>query len=312
MASTTGTKVAVVGPNGTLGQVVVKELLKLGYSITLVTRDASKTRQGFTSNDQITIVEVDFSSTEGLTEALRDHQSVVSLINRDQPDAQIKVIDAALEAGVEQIIPSCFGLDTRVPEVHGNPSVATKAKMEDYLFSKIPSSDTKTTYTAIMTGLFLDWALGIGMIVNAVGKGDKPTMFFDDGEAKLSMTHREDIGKAVASAVEHRNDDRFKNKRLLIHTIAATQNEFIAYAKELAPEKPWPMFKIDTAEAARKSQEALDKGDTSADAVRGFLMKMSFGDRLGFFSEVDNDLLGVKEQDGAYLKKLLSGFLQGQ
>lgn len=235
---------------------------------------------------------------------------MVSLINRDESEAQIKAIDAAIEAGVEQIIPSAFGLDHRIAGVRNNPAVATKKKMDDHLLSKIPSPDTNTSYTAISTGLFLDWALGIGMMVNVVGKGDKPTMFFDDGEAKLSLTHRDDIGKAVACAVEHRHDDRFKNKTLLINTIAATQNEFIAYAKELAPEKPWPMFKIDTTEAARKSQEALDKGDTSADAVRGFLMKMSFGDRLGFFPKVDNELLGIKEQDGEYLKKLLAGFLQ--
>lgn len=293
-----------------MGQIVVKELLKRDHSITLVTRDAAKTRLGFPANDKVAVVEVDFSSTESLTQALKGQQSVISLINRDQPDAQIKVIDAALEAGVEQIIPSCFGLDTTVPEVHDNPSVATKAKMEDYLFSKIPSPNKKTSYTAISTGLFLDWALGVGMMVNVVGKGDKPTMLFDDGDTRLSMTHREDIAKAVASAVDHRNEERFKNKRLLIHTIAATQNEFIACAKELAPEKPWPMFKIDTTEAARRSQEALDKGDTSADAIRGFMMKMSFGDRLGLFPRVDNDLLGVKEQDAVYLKKLLAGFLE--
>lgn len=297
-----------------MGPIVIKQLLDLDYSVTLITRDATKTRQRFnsyvTATDKVKVEEADFSSAESIAPLLRKHQSVVILINRNELEAQIKVIDAAIEARVDQIIPSSFGLDTSIPEVRANPAVAEKVQMEDHLFSKIPSPGIDTSYTVIQTGLFLDWALcSIGVPVNIVGKGDQPTMLFDGGDVKLSMSHLDDIGKAVATAVEHRKDERFKNKTLFMHTIAGTQNDFIACAKALEPGKPWPMVKIDTAEAARRSQEALEKGDSSTTAMRGFIVRNTFGEGLGLFQRVDNDILGIKEQDSAYIKELLRHFL---
>jgi uncharacterized protein YbjT (DUF2867 family) len=259
----------------------------------------------------VKVEEVNFTSAKSLVPVLRGHQSVVILINRNELQAQLEVIDAAVEAGVDQIIPSSFGIDTRIPEVRANPAITDKIQMEDHLFSKIPSPNTDTSYTIIQTGLFLDWALAsVGIPVNIVGKGDQPTMLFDGGDTKLSMSQVDDIGKAVATAVEHRKDERFKNKTLFMHTISGTQNDFIACARDLQPGKPWPMVKIDTAEAARRSQEALEKGDRSSNAMRGFLMRNTFGEGFGLFPRVDNDLLGIKEQDSAYIKELLGRFLQ--
>lgn len=259
---------------------------------------------------KVEIKEVDFSSAKSLAPVLRGHDSVVVLTGRNELEPQKQVIDAAIDAGVEQIIPSSFGVDSTIPEVRANPSIAVKIKMEDYLLSKIPSPGTSTSYTIIQTGLFLDWALGMGIPVNILGKGDQPTMLFDNGDVKISTTHVDDIAKAVASAVEHHKDEKFKNKMLFTNTFAGTQNQFIACAKELEPEKPWPMIKVDTAEAAKKSQEALDRGDTSPLAMRGFMMRNSFGDGLGFFPKVDNELLGIKERDTEYVKEVLAGFLR--
>ncbi|KEF61793.1 uncharacterized protein A1O9_03363 [Exophiala aquamarina CBS 119918] len=315
MASS-GTKVAVVGPNGILGAPVIKQLLASGFALTLITRDATKTAQKLSSNisadarAKVKIEEVDFSSAKSLAPVLRGHDSVVVLTGRDELEPQKQVIDAAIEAGVEQIIPSSFGVDSTIPEIRALPSIAVKIKMEDYLLSKISSPDTSTSYTIIQTGLFLDWALGVGMLVNILGKGDQPTMLFDNGDVKLSTTHVDDIARAVATAVEHRKDEKFKNKMLFTNTFAGTQNDFIACAKELEPGKPWPMIKVDTAAAKRKSEEALERGDTSPEAMRGFIVRSSFGDGLGLFSNVDNELLGVKERDTAYLKELLAEFLR--
>jgi len=281
-----------------------------------MTRDAAKTEQVIGSHVsaddkvKVKIEEVDFLSGRSLAPTLRGHDSVVVLTARDELEPQKQIIDAAIEAGVEQIIPSAFGVDSTIPEVHANPSIANKVKMEDYLFSKIPNPDTNTSYTIIQTGLFLDWALGIINIpVNILGKGDKPTLLFDNGDMKISSTHRDDIARAVATSVGYRKDERFKNKMLFTNTFSGTQNEFIACAKALEPEKPWPMIKVDTAEAAKKSQEALDAGDSSPAALRGFMLRNSFGDGLGFFSKVDNELLGIKERDTEYLTELLAEFL---
>ena len=44
------------------------------------------------------------------------------------------------------------------------------------------------------------------------------------------------------------------------------------------------------------SKERYEKGERSADALRGYLVRTSFGLGLGEFKKVDNEVLGVEQQ----------------
>jgi hypothetical protein len=159
--------------------------------------------------------------------------------------------------------------------------------------------------------MFLEWALQLGIPVNAVGKGEKPTVVFDSGELPLSISSQVDIGHAVAHAIKHREDDRIKNKILLMHTAVASQNEMLGYAKELAPHKPWPVIHVDTAEAARKSQERLEMGDTGVENMRGFLTR-AYGQGLAFFQHPDNETLGIEVKGKQFLQGVIAEYLDGR
>ncbi|KAK6366281.1 hypothetical protein LTS17_010787 [Exophiala oligosperma] len=327
------TKVAVVGPNGNLGKYVVPALVAAGFEITLVTRTASKAEElkrsiivqggggggdtADTANSDdakdgavvvIHVVQGDYTSAASLAKSLKGHDSVVSLLNRDQTAAQIQLVDAVLAAGVPHIVPAAFGVDTSRPEVRALPHLAVAyVKSEDHLRDAIERADGATTFTGIHNGAFLEWIFKFNYVINLVGKGDEdePSTIFDQGDVRMSASSMWDIGKAVAVAVARRNEVAFRNKFLLMHNVTFSQNELLGYAKDTLPDKPWPIVRVDTLEAERKSQEEFDSGNRAPVAMHGFFQRAFFGKGLGFFPETDNALLGVEEHDGEWLKDMV-------
>jgi hypothetical protein len=137
---------------------VVKHLEKAGFEITLLTRNLSKTKETFPS---LPAIGADYDSLEALTKALKEdagaQDAVVSLINREELQAQINLIDAAIAANIPHLVPSSFGLGTRETWSHELPILNAKTEMEDYVLAKAGAGEI--TYTGIQTGAFLDWAL---------------------------------------------------------------------------------------------------------------------------------------------------------
>ncbi len=62
------------------------------------------------------VVQADYGDPDALTATLTNdvgkQDALVILLNRDLPDVQIRLIDAAVAAGIMHIIPSRFGFGT--------------------------------------------------------------------------------------------------------------------------------------------------------------------------------------------------------
>jgi len=59
------------------------------------------------------------------------------------------------------------------------------------------AAEGKITFTGLHTGLFLDWAIEVGALVNARG----PTRVFNGGDRLNSATTLDSIGRAVVEVV---------------------------------------------------------------------------------------------------------------
>ena len=57
------------------------------------------------------------------------------------------------------------------------------------------------------------------------------------------------------------------------------------------------------------SKERYEKGERSADAMRGYLVRGTFGLGLGAFDTVSNDILGVKEIEENGVKEILKKYM---
>jgi uncharacterized protein YbjT (DUF2867 family) len=287
-------KVAIAGATGNLGPFIVKELVNQGFKVTVLSGS------GNTSNlpSAINVVKVDFSSQDSLVSALRGQDAFISAIPKhgEQPF----LIDAAITAGIQRFIPSEFGSN-----VAGNqntrslPVFGGKVKTQEYLHSK----QTQISYTFITTGLFLDWGLNLGLLVNLKGK----TPVYDNGDARHSFTLLTDIAKAVAGVLSHPEETR--NRAVYVQSAALSQTQLLKLAQTIKPDFKAEVEKINLAEVEQNAHAELSKenGDVGA-AMLGFVKVSIFKDGYGnlWDEKNDNDLLGIKALSEAELKDLIA------
>lgn len=251
------------------------------------------------------LVKTDYDTIDALIPNLRGQDAVVDLINRNHWETSIRLIDAAIAAEVPHFIPSAFGLDQTEEFLRSIPPIQGKIKMEDYLIAK--AEEGAISFTAIETSMFFDWALKIGVLFPLAGGQAR---VFNDGNVKISTSLLDHIGLAVATALSKRDDDRVRNRVLLMQSTVVTQNQLIDYAREANPRKSWETISIDTEDMLKKSWDAFNKGERSPEVMRGFLAGGSYGKGLGLFKHVENDILGIQELREQDVKGLVAKYVK--
>jgi uncharacterized protein YbjT (DUF2867 family) len=290
--------IAIAGATGNLGPTIVQSLVDANFNVTILSQS------GKTSNlpSAAKTIKVDYSSQDSLTNALKNQDVFISTI--PQHDTQPALIDAAIAAGVKRFIPSEFGSN-----ISGNAKTAAlpvfkgKGITQEYLKQKA----SEISYTLIVTGLFLDWGMQVGVSINLKGG---PTRVFDGGDDKHSTTLLSDIGKAVVGVLKH--PEETKNRAIYVQSAAVSQNELIEIAQ-----KAKPGVKIERQEASIKqlvedSHKQLKQGGDQIDsAMFGFIVVSVFGNSKEYGNEWseknDNELLGIKELTTEDLEGLIAG-----
>lgn len=138
---------------GTLGRLVVDELVSQGFTVTALTRDSSKVK----FSPGVTFKQVDFSSTQSLKEVFNRQDAVVSAIGTLGITAQLDIVEVACPSGIKRFIPSEFGIDTRrVGDSKLAKMVAAKVTVEKKL-KELAADNSEFTWTALSTALFFDF-----------------------------------------------------------------------------------------------------------------------------------------------------------
>ena len=163
------------------------------------------------------------------------------------------------------------------------------------------------TYNAIQTGIFLEFAVEMGLFVK-YNPVTEPTILWDDGEAVLSVSRFDDVGKAIAMALK-RKDEIPPNSNLFVQSAAVSQNRLLRLASELIPRRRWDVVPVDTADIERVSWEAFRRGDVSDQTMHGFIAAGSFGRGLGLHKHLDNDVLGIEQLDDEGIKAVLAEYI---
>lgn len=298
-------QIALAGATGNLGGPVLEALLNAGFGVTALSRkggNSSKLRK----HPNLTVKEVNFNSVQSITLALLGSEVVISCLATLAIGSQNPLIDASVSAGVRRFIPAEFGMDSQNSLSVQLPVCAPKAATQKYLLEK-SNSNPSFTYTSIANGLFLDWCLKTGIILN-------PTLhtatLYNGGDVPFSATILADVAKAVIGVIEHQAETA--NRIVYIHSALVTQNKLIQYAKD-KDGREWDTIVKDTEEVKQESVAELAKGshgDINA-AMLGFCICASWDIHYGcnFSSRLDNELLAVKELSDAELRELVESFL---
>ena len=268
--------VALAGASGNLGPAILNQLLAANFTVTILTRAEGK--HIFPSG--VKVVPVDYDSLDSLTSALEGHDAFVSTLASSAIDVQIRLIDAAIAAGVKRFIPSEFGSDTRNELARKMPVFASKVKIQEYLEKKVEENND-FTYTCIMTSAFFDWGLKVGFLL---GKE-----MYDGGERRFSVTRLETIGKAVAAVLK--KSQEMRNRDVYVHDAVVTQKQLAKMSG-----KKWEAEETSTEVVEKNAYAELGKAQPNFDsAMFGFIKRIIWGGKYGGeFKKVDNDLLGIR------------------
>ncbi|TVY25550.1 Isoflavone reductase-like protein [Lachnellula hyalina] len=283
-------KVALAGATGNLGVSVLEALLGANLHVTVLSRIHGNSSK-LAPHPRLTITEVDFSSTQSLVAALQGAQVVISCLATLAIGSQNPLIEASVAAGVTRFIPAEFGMDSRNPLCVVLPVCEPKVNTQKYLQEKA-NSNPEFSYTGIANGLFLDWGLKVGFILNLALHS---ATLYNGGDVPFSTTMLGDVAKAILGVID--NLEQTANRILYIHSAVTTQNTLIQYAKD-EDSKEWNTSIKDTDEIRQEALAELAQGTQGniQAAMDGFCVCASWNTKYGcdFSSHLDNDLLGVK------------------
>jgi hypothetical protein len=299
------TEVALAGATGNLGLPILSALLSSGFSVTALSRVGGNSSR-LTPHPNLTIKEVDFTSTASLAPALKGIEIVISCLTTVAIGKQNALIDASVAAGAKRFIPAEFGMDSANPLCVGLPVCVPKVETQKYLLEK-SKENPGFTYTCIANGLFLDWGLKAGIILDLA---KHEATLYNGGDVPFSATNLVDIAKVVLGVIEHQA--KTANRIVYIHSTVVTQNRLIQYAKE-KDGKTWNTTVKYTEEVRLESLAELGKGSEAniEDAMLGFSICACFDTDYGcdFSTHLDSELLGLKELSEDEVSAVVEGFL---
>ncbi|EHK96513.1 putative Isoflavone reductase like protein IRL [Glarea lozoyensis 74030] len=162
MASPVFQRVIVLGAGGSLGPAILKALAR-HFEVSILTRKCSTS--SFAPTFKVVTIADDYPTAE-LLEAFKNQDVVVCLMSPWACESQKQIIDAAVKAGVKRFIPAEFAAN---------------------IVTHLQAQESKgLTWTAFITGPFLDWCLLNGRMGFDVV--NREAMIFDQGDQPFSTS----------------------------------------------------------------------------------------------------------------------------
>lgn len=282
--------------NGNLGPAVLEQLLIAGFDVTVLTRQDSA--QDFDS--RVRVEKVNYESLDSLKKALTGQEVVISTLNVGVvPRAvHLRLIDAAVAAGVKRFVPSEYGCDTTNPQVAKLPVFADKISVQEHL--KNASQSSGLSYSLLITGPFLDWGIQNGFIINLSGS---EVTLYDGGHNVFSATTLSGVGKSLVGIIN--NLDATENSVVYVEEARISQNDLLRLSgKEITTRN------VLTVDLEKKSFEELGKPSPNpAVFATGFILRAILGEGFGSLfdtKKLSNDLVGLKSLSEEEVRGFLS------
>ncbi|KAF4549671.1 Oxidoreductase-like protein 11 [Elsinoe fawcettii] len=294
-------KIVVVGVRrhtnsgtGSLGSYVVDSLAAHKSEVTILSRSAHADPRA-----NVRTLTVDYDSVEQLTAAFVNQDAVVSVVPGQYSELQIKIIEAAVAAGVPRFIPSEFGSNNRNPIVRAMPLMKDKEVVDEML--KKLAEEKKMTYTAIVGGPFVEWMLEVEYLMPV---RQRKVFIHDGGDIEFAMTKMESYGDAVVGVLTHPVETA--NKTVFVSSMVTTQNRLLLLAREAVPGE-WSVEHVSTEDNYQKAARRMMEGHFDMEIISGMVFKTVFGkDCGGRIEGKDNVMLGVQTMEEDELKQMIA------
>ncbi|KAI0120069.1 isoflavone reductase family protein [Nemania sp. FL0031] len=283
--------IMLIGGGGLFGTEVCAALQKeQTFNLTILSRKCSKSI--FPSHLKVIKVDDNYP-VEQLVDAFKGQDALVSAIPGRPYTIHLRMIDAAIQAGVKRFIPSEYGNNTCAAAAELVSLYGDKAKVIAYLKEK---ENTGLTWTAIHAGQFFDWGLESGWLDYHLN--EKRVTIYDSGNKPWSTTNMGTVATAVAKVLL--KPDETRNKPMFIASFTVSQFQVLE-ALEKATGSNWAVSRMTSEEALEKAKE-LDNKDHS-EGLKLLILMLLYADDAdrGANFEKDgllcNELLGLPKEN---------------
>lgn len=273
--------IAIAGASGALGSPIFNRFAQSNdFNVRVLKRAGSKS----TFPEGTDVVEVDYSSLESLTAALKGQDVIISTLTSTAVGDQDTLVDAAVAAGVQRIIPSEFGSNLDETSVRKLPVFAGKVKIQEHI------KTTSLSYTFVYNAAFLDWGIQHNFLIDFT---NKTANIIDGGDSEFSTTTLASVADAVFGVVSH--PEKTKNRVVYIQDTVLTQNKLLALAKKANPADEWTVNQVKLDNLTAKADQRLAQGLYDYETFVPYLYRAIFDPKSkGKFEKLDNELLGLK------------------
>lgn len=275
-----------------LGAEVLKALQsETSFILSILTRKSSESI--YLPQIKVHKISDDYPLPE-LTEAFTGQDAIISTLPGQLSTIHIRLIDAAVEAGVKRFIPSEFGNNTCAAASDFVPLYGIKAKVIECLRTR---ESTGLTWTAIHTGQFFDWGLETGWLHYDLKK--QKSIILDSGNKAWSTST---LGTASAAIVKVLlKPEETKNRPVFVASFTLSQRQLLGALEKVGGRK-WEVETISSGEALKKV-EGFDGMGEEKEALK-LRMLLVLGseevDRGADFEKdgvLDNEMLGLPAEN---------------
>jgi uncharacterized protein YbjT (DUF2867 family) len=196
--------VILAGATGNLGGLLASALRERGARVrAIVRRGSAPDKVAELRQKGVEIAEVDYNSIDDLSKACAGGACVLSALSGLREvivDAQSRLLDAAVQAGVPRLIPSDYCIDfTKL-----TPGTNRNLDLRREFHRRLDRAPIKAT--SIFNGAFMDMLTGQAPIILFKFKR---VLYWSDADVRMDFTTREDTASFTAAAALDSTTPRF-------------------------------------------------------------------------------------------------------
>ncbi|KAH7029257.1 uncharacterized protein B0I36DRAFT_325355 [Microdochium trichocladiopsis] len=250
--------VMLVGASGLFGAHVLHALQSHSPQFTITALTRSSSTASFPASLNTIPIEDTYPLPDLIAAFTGQDAVILTLPGRPTSELQIRMIDAAVAAGVRRFVPSMFGNNTSREAGEMVGLYADENLVREHLRRKSRERHAKGlegggfTYTILHPGQFFDWGLESGWLSFDV-KGKKAVVY-GSGERRWSTST---IGTAAEAVVRCFETKEARDRELRVASFTVSQNELLGVFERLTGEN-WEVGKVDCAEARKRAREMAE------------------------------------------------------
>jgi nucleoside-diphosphate-sugar epimerase len=266
----TFTKLVIAGSTGYIAHHAINAILSSSepkFDVKILTRaDSGKKLPPFPGAE---VIPIDYNDHDALVRAVSGADAIISFISGVAAKAVDRLLlKAAQDAGVRRIFPSEYTLDILHPEAvkalteGGQWPEDTSAVVAAQKFASLANEDGPTSFTTLITSAFMDsWLEGdFGFF----DPKNRKAIVVDSGENYFTGCSQPYLAAAIVATLQM-DEEKTKNKRIVVTEVRATMNQVLAAYEEVMGVK-FETSQITSDELINQRNASLKAGDHSAAA----------------------------------------------